>query len=85
MSSYSSASGELATVATTSDHDRAPEHMLLRPSSIKSSKSMAVTGAIMICRFFTEQQSLTPSKTDKSPHYCDEQTKDEYIQTLGGG
>jgi chromosome segregation ATPase len=36
----------------------------------------------MIYRFFTGQQSLTPSRTDKSSHDCDEQIKDEYIQDL---
>ena len=82
MFSYSSALREQATVVTTSDHDKAPEHMFLRLNSIKSFKSMAITGANMICRFFTGQQSLTPSRTDKSSHDCDEQIKDEYIQTL---
>jgi predicted RNase H-like nuclease (RuvC/YqgF family) len=69
-------------VVTTSDHDKAPERMLLRSYSIKLSRSMVVTGAIMIYRFFTGQQSLTPSRTDKSSHDRDEQIKDEYIQDL---
>lgn len=82
MFSYSSAERELATVVKASDYDKAPERMLLRPYSIKPFKSMAVTGAIMIYRFFTGQQSLTPSRTDKSSHDCDEQIKDGYIQDL---
>lgn len=82
MFSYSSASGEPAAVVTTSDHDKAPERMLLRLYSIKSSMSTVVTGAIMIYRFFTGQQSLTPSRTDKSSHDRDERIKDGYIQDL---
>jgi len=69
-------------VVKTSDHDKVPERMLLRPYSIKSFKSVAVTGAITIYRFFTGQQPLTPSRTDKLSHDCDEQIKDEYIQDL---
>ncbi|OCK94379.1 uncharacterized protein K441DRAFT_720913 [Cenococcum geophilum 1.58] len=80
MFSYSSAERELATVVKASDYDKAPERMLLRPYSIKPFKSMAVTGAIMIYRFFTGQQSLTPSRTDKSSHDCDEQIKDGQLQ-----
>ncbi|OCL13398.1 hypothetical protein AOQ84DRAFT_415532 [Glonium stellatum] len=79
---YTATSAGLAKAATVSDYDGASEHMLRRPSSIESINSIATTGSSVISRLFKRERSLTPSRASEPLYDCDEQARNERIQTL---